>query len=521
MPNMEKLQSYKFVCEGGLDSNQNYLALSDRTPGAATTLVNFEPSLFGGYRRINGFTPLEEDHDEVDPTLAEGRILGISIYNQGVITARKLKAGNIYNFYQWVPGSAWSGFITGLTLSTVNMDKLRYDTFNFDGTDKVVYVDGTNGVIIYDGTTWNQPTGDQSIPDPKYVSVFKNTIFVSGDTTDPNLVVYSAPNDESDWTAASGAGQINAGFVVKAIKPFRDELYVFGETKIRKIVVSGTDFVIQDVTWNIGLVASDSVQEINGDLLFLSQDGLRTIAATERIGDVELAIQTKNIQQDITDLITTSDLPSVTSVVIRRKSQIRYFFGDSLTDTTLSNGIIGGLKGDNNGISWEWGKLLGIRSSVCTSGYIVTEEFVIHGDYNGKVYRQEVGNDFDGDNIPAVYATPYLDFGESQVRKTLHKVTVFLRAEGVLSLGTAIQYDWDSAFVTNPSTYTIIGDVAGVVYGEGIYGTSMYATSVSPVLLTNVEGSGFSNKITFATNDMNAPYSIQGIVYEYAVAGRK
>jgi hypothetical protein len=518
---MEGFQSYKLVCEGGLNSNQNYLFMSERAPGQATTLVNFEPSLFGGYRRINGFEPLEASAPEVDPTNAEGKILGVSIFVNDIIAARKQKSGDTYNFYRWATGAPWAAYTTGLTLSTVNMDKIRYDTFNFDGTDKIVFVDGANGVIVFDGTNWTQPTGDQSIADPKFVTIFKNTVFVSGDTTSPQLVVYSKPLDESDWNVASGAGQINAGFNVKQIMPFRDELYVFGETQIKKIVIDGTDFVLQDVTKNIGLVASDGVQEINGDLLFLAQDGFRTIAGTNRIGDVELAVQSKDIQQDVIDLVLNADLPSVNSVIVRRKSQFRCFFSDANLSTEKNNGIMGGLVGNDQGIGWSWSKLKGIRTSVCTSGYILTEEFVLHGDYNGKVYRQEEGTSFDGAAIPAVYTTPYNDFGESQIRKTLHKISVFIRAEGELTLTAAIQYDWNSQDVFNPDTYVLVGNVSGVVYGQGVYGTSKYATTVLPLLIKNIEGSGFSNRITFSTNDTNDCYSIQGIVYEYAVNGRK
>ena len=36
----------------GLNSNENHLELSDKLSGVATRLVNYEPSLYGGYRRI-------------------------------------------------------------------------------------------------------------------------------------------------------------------------------------------------------------------------------------------------------------------------------------------------------------------------------------------------------------------------------------------------------------------------------------------------------------------------------------
>ena len=51
----DEIQSFKLVSSGGLNSNQNHLFLAEAAPGAATRLVNYEPSLYGGYRRIEGF----------------------------------------------------------------------------------------------------------------------------------------------------------------------------------------------------------------------------------------------------------------------------------------------------------------------------------------------------------------------------------------------------------------------------------------------------------------------------------
>lgn len=533
MPNLERLQTYKVICQGGLNSNQNYLDLSDNLPGSATTLLNFEPSLYGGYRRINGYEPLESTANEVDSTNAEGKILGLSIFGSDVITARKQQSGATYKFYKWVSGAAWSAYTTGLTLTSTGIVRIRSDVFNLDGTDHIAFTDGVNKLTLFDGTNWvavdstatgadfSHAGGANALADPKYITEFKNHIFVSGDSTNPNIVAHSAPNADYDWTAASGSGQLNVGFVVKQIKPFRDELFVFGETKIKKIVVSGTDFVVQDVANNTGLLASDSVVEINGDLLFLAPDGFRTIAATERIGDIELGVQSKNIQQDITKLITTSDLPSINAVVIRQKSQVRFFFSDENLDNYKNHGVLGGLVGGPNGVYWEWSLIKGIKTTCCTSGYIDSEEYILHGGYDGKVYRQEKGNSFDGENILCIYTTPYLDFGDPQIRKTLHKVAVFIRAEGKLQLSTALQFDWNHLNVTNPDNYLIEDDIQSVVYGTAVYGTSKFSTTASPLLMTNIEGSGFSNRITFSTNDTEESYSIQGIVYEYVVNGRK
>lgn len=539
MANLEKFQTYPVICEGGWNSNENHLLLSQRTPGAASTLINFETSLFGGYRRLDGFEGLNSDVDnvEVDPTGAEGKIYGVAIYENDIIATRKQQSGATYKFYKFVDGDPWDDYATGLTLTSTNVDKIRNQTYNFESTEKIAFTDGVNPLAIFDGSTWVHATsadtgadhanagGDQILDAPKYITLFQNHLFIAGDATNPDVVAHSAPNADYDWLNASGAGQLPVGFQIVQIKPFRDALYIFGETKIKKIIVDNTTFVLKDVASNIGCLASDSVQEINGDLVFLSQDGIRTIAATERNEDIELGNLSKLIQQDVTDEILTADLSQVNSCVIRRKSQVRFFLSDENLDTDSNMGFIGCIKGQNSiehsNVGWEWMKLLGIRTSYAMSGYIGSQEFILHGDYNGKVYRQEQGSSFDGANILAIYTMPYLDLGDVFIRKSFHKITVFLRPEGTVLLNTAIQYDWSSPHVFNPVDYTLENEITGTVYGEGVYDVDSYASTPTPVVISNVEGSGDSIRVTFSSSDMNDSYSIQAVVFEYAVNGRK
>ena len=121
-------------------------------------------------------------------------------------------------------------------------------------------------------------------------------------------------------------------------------------------------FVIDNVTANVGCVARDSVVEIWGDLIFLSPDGFRPVAGTSRIGDVEIETISKNIQQVLGDLSVTFDLTTLNAVVIRSKSQVRFFIGDDTTAVPSSFGIIGGLRSADQKLGWEFGTLLGIRA---------------------------------------------------------------------------------------------------------------------------------------------------------------
>ena len=129
--------------------------------------------------------------------------------------------------------------------------------------------------------------------------------------------------------------------------------------------------------------------EIGGDLIFLSPEGFRPVAGTSRIGDIELTTLSKSIQVTLVNMIKNYDMDTINGVVIRGKSQVRFFVGDGTEDLEESYGIIGGLSDQSGQIGWEFGEIVGIRTSCVTSDYIGLEEYVLHGDSDGKVYRQE------------------------------------------------------------------------------------------------------------------------------------
>jgi hypothetical protein len=617
----DRIQSFKVICGGGLNSNENHLDLSENTPGSATRLVNYEVSLFGGYRRVEGFQPYSQTYQEVDPLGAEGPILSLAIFqddtlNENIIIAtRKVKkyaytatAGqtvftgadnngramdlpsvsntylyidgvlkytsldftvngntvtlttpasggelievdaNEYNFYRFAPGG-WTKYTLdhGRRRTTIDslgsqVRQIRSAAFNFGDGNRIVFVDGANPAIVFDGAHWDEllssgdgtfdqstthnPGGDQCVNAPALVDVFENHLFLAGDALSRATICHSAPNNPYDFTAASGAGQVLVGFDVVQFKPFRDNLFVFGSNGIKKVTAdAAVGFVIDQVTSNVGCIARDSVLEIGGDLVFLAPDGLRPVAGTSRIGDVELETISKPIQQLLTDLPRDYDLDTLVGVVIRSKSQLRYFVGDDTTAVTDSYGIIGGLRSADQRLGWEFGELIGIRASATASAYVNRSELVLHGDYNGKVYRQEVGTTFDGESILAIYSTPYYDFGDTEVRKTMRKVNTFIRAEGPLTVNMALNYDWDDPTVARPSSYSQESKGAPVRYkGRNINYAGVninYGGNEKPIITTSIQGSGFSSQVTFVTYGDFDPYSIQGIVFEFSIAGRR
>ena len=103
---------------------------------------------------------------------------------------------------------------------------------------------------------------------------------------------------------------------------FREQLIIFSERSVKRLVGNTiADFQLQPITLDTGCTETDTIQEIGGDILYLGPDGIRSLSATEKIGDFNLAVASKVIQDDVTDFVTAHT--SFSSVVIRPKSQYR------------------------------------------------------------------------------------------------------------------------------------------------------------------------------------------------------
>jgi hypothetical protein len=509
----ENLASFKVFCQGGLNTSRDVLSQGETQPGSAVRLINYEPSVTGGYRKINGFS---NDYGTVTGT---GNILGVCVMdgiNDGILACRAPSTGSQYFYYWDATAESWSAVTVTGSPTMTGVTKVRFTKYNW-GNAKVLLTDGVNPAATYDGTTYTQITHATAPSAPKYSTMFKNHMWLAGDSTEPQNVYFSAPYDETDFSPASGAGVVNVGFDVVAIKPFRCTLYIFGTTNIRKLVGDNiSNFQLQEVTDNLGCMATDSVIEIGGDLLFLSQDGLRPVSATDRIGDVNLETVSKDIQSIFTDIVFDIDLDTLNAAVIRQKSQFRYFFGG--TDT---QGIIGGFREINGGIQFEYGQLLGISATCADSGYIGQYEYVIHGNTDGKVHRQEQGNDFDGGNIFSLFQTPYYHMEDPEQRKIFYNVATYLRSEGDNEIVMSMLYDYDDFLTLNPSDFNLVTEGAAAYYNEALYNsTAIYDGNPSPVQRSNISGSGKSAAIRYVTNSTDASHSVQGIVITFGVGDR-
>ena len=361
-----------------------------------------------------------------------------------------------------------------------------------------------------------------SVIGAKIVVAYKEHMFYAGMSNTPQEIIFSLPFDEDNFSVALGAGSINVDDTIVALKVFRDSLFVFCENRIFKLTgTSQADFTITAVTRNIGCINSFTVQEFAGDLIFLGPDGLRTIAATERIGDTELGTISKNIQSIFDENI--NDAVAFDSLVIPDKTQYRIFFNKDGQNATLSKGAICVLKKE----TFEFSEILGLQTT-CTDTHIIAGDvFVLHGDVNGFIQRQETGNTFDGTTIEGKYRSPDMAFGDPGIRKHMQRVIINYKPEGFVDADLFVRYDNEDRESARPAVYPFDTSQLAASYNNAVYSTTSSATQFvygggkEPLVRQSVEGSGFSVTLKVEDDGVTNPYSLKGFQLEYQLGARR
>jgi len=592
----DALQTYVSVCAGGLVTNVDPLTQSNSLSGSAVRLINMEPSLEGGYRRISGYA------NSYGTLPGTGKVLGLNVngeVNQGILGCRKPSSGNNYlhwynHYYDVALGSGQgSGFSVGETLTgvvssgdatviaatgtvisktsdalVVDFDKLpsnifaignvitggtstatgtvastptvkgwqavssagsptmtgvdvvRFERYNW--TEEVLLLtDGINPAAKYNGTTYTQITHANAPNNPQFASAFANHLWLAGDPDEPFNIYFSSPNADTDFDPANGAGVINIGFTVTQLKAFRNQLYVFGQNQIKRIVGDNySNFSVENVTNDLGCVAPDTVVEFGGDIIFLGPDGVRPISGTSRIGDVELETVSREIQKTFENYTANEDVTKLKALVIRRKSQFRLFFE---ANTSLS--LLAAIRKSSSAQStFEYSQLVGIEATAVASGYVGQFEFVLHGDTTGKVFKQEEGNSFGGSNVLSVYQTPYYFMGDPELRKIFYRIKTFLKSEGSTSISVGIEYNFGDSEIATPPNFELstagaasFFDASSTLYDE----TDVYDGNPTPIRTTNISGSGDSISIAYVTNGTNPSHTIQAVSILYGAGDRR
>jgi len=583
MPDSSEVQPAAFNCEGGLVLNRSTFLMQ---PGEALVLENFEPDVEGGYRRMNGYrkyvnhiVPQTSSSSEKVIGVANFGNKVIACRGQKIFGAAStelalaisastsmsgsgvIKVDSVAGFdssgtlqldleiftYTGVSSTVKPNEFTGVTRATSSTTaathvnnitvssswteidtgrtsavKYRFERFNYDGNEKIIFVDEENAPVVFNLALSATDVSTSSVAGSKFIASYKSHMFYAGKSTTSEELVFSAPFNEDDFTSGNGAGSIRVDDTITGLKVFRDSLFIFCENRIFKLTGNtSSDFAMSPVTRSIGCLNGDTIQEFGGDLVFLGPDGLRTVAATAKIGDVELGTISKNVQSIFDKNIKDSAL--FESVVIQDKTQYRIFFTKDGQAESTTRGISCVMKQEG----YEFSEIRGIKPTATDTFVRAGDVIVLHGDFSGFVHRQEKGNTFDGIPVLGRYRSPDLPFGDTGIRKHMQRVIINYKPESAIDAELLLRYDNENADSARPAAYSLDSNAVAAQFGSALFSLAggavrfVFGGPSQPLIRQSVEGSGFSVVLRINDGGVSAPYSLKGFQLEYTLGARR
>ena len=205
--------------------------------------------------------------------------------------------------------------LVDITPSSYTVGDGNFSTATLNG---VIYLfrKGSNP-IYYNGTTCDEVSAHTdysgTVPAGDIVQSGFGRLWVAQTASDNTTVFWSDLLTGVKWnTGSSGSIDIskvwpNGADEITAMTIHNSFLIIFGKTQI--IVYSGADdpatMKLEDTVDGIGCIARDSIQVTGKDIIFLSDDGLRSFARTIQEKSMPMRDISKNVRTEMMSLIAT------------------------------------------------------------------------------------------------------------------------------------------------------------------------------------------------------------------------
>ena len=346
--------------------------------------------------------------------------------------------------------------ITANDWKIVNFNDKAY--FFQRGYDPLVH-DNSNGLRTF--TVANGGATNATFKANEVVAAF-GRLFIAGNASNDTIIYWSDLLDGNAFTGGS-SGSIdvakawpNGADKIVALAAHNDLLVVFGEHSI--IVYSGADspasMAIADTISGVGCIDRKTIQNIGTDLLFLSDDGLRSLGRTIQEKSLPITDASRNVKQDLIGKIEAKTSPA-TSVY----SPENYFYLLGLPDSNLVYcfDLRGRLEnGAYRVTKWPSVNFKSFARDRDGTVYIGTTDGI--GKYDG----------YDDNNSSFIfrYSSPGLTFGNPSKIKILKKIRPTII--GGNDADIILSWTYDFSIQANTSRFKVGTSTPGF-YGESEY----------------------------------------------------
>ena len=346
--------------------------------------------------------------------------------------------------------------ITANDWKIVNFNDKAY--FFQRGFDPLVH-DNSNGLRTF--TVANGGATNATFKANEVLAAF-GRLFIAGNASNDTIIYWS---DLLDGNAFSGGSSGNIDVAkawpdgadkIVALAAHNDFLVVFGEHSI--IVYGGADspasMAISDTVSGVGCIDRKTVVSIGTDLLFLSDDGLRSLGRTIQEKSLPISDLSRNVKQELIGFLAAKTSPASTVY-----SPENYFYLLCLPDSNLVYcfDLRGRLENGSFRVT-KWPSV-GFKSFARDRDgtvYIGTTAGI--GKYDG----------FDDNNSSYIfrYSSPGLTFGDPSKIKILKKIRPTII--GGNNVDIVLSWTYDFSVQANTSRFRV-GSANPGFYGESEY----------------------------------------------------
>ena len=348
--------------------------------------------------------------------------------------------------------------ITANDWKIVNFNDKAY--FFQRGYDPLVH-DNSNGLRTF--TVANGGATNATFKANEVLAAF-GRLFIAGNASNDTIIYWSDLLDGNAFTGGS-SGNIDVAKAwpdgadkIVALAAHNDFLVVFGEHSI--IVYGGADspasMAISDTVSGVGCIDRKTVVSIGTDLLFLSDDGLRSLGRTIQEKSLPISDLSRNVKQELIGFLAAKTSPASTVY-----SPENYFYLLCLPDSNLVYcfDLRGRLENGSFRVTkWPSVKFKSFARDRDGTIYIGTTDGI--GKYDG----------FDDNNVSYIfrYSSPGLTFGDPSKIKILKKIRPTII--GGNDADIILSWTYDFSVQANTSRFRVGTST------PGFYGVSEYTT---------------------------------------------
>ena len=295
--------------------------------------------------------------------------------------------------------------------------------------DKMFFIKNNENYDIIDCDIKNS-AGETVYSD--IISVYKGRIWVGSGSS----IYFSALGSYTDFSAEGDAGYINDFYTdtdeIVALKPFKDYLAIYKEKSVYLLSgSSSSDFAITPFA-NKGAYAQNGIISANNRQYFFSS-GIFTLEVGE-LNQIMLGNEiTEKIKQEFSNF-DKSRFSEVIAINYENKNQIWFFIpykNSEYLNTIWINDI------QNK----AWYKRI-LPQNITTS--TILKDYIITADSNGNIYKENIGNSFNGKAIDFMWKSPFLSIGNPTIRKTIDEFYFILDESYENNFNFSVYKNFDS-----------------------------------------------------------------------------